>query len=131
MVFRLLADVVLLLHVGFVIFIVLGGLLVLRWRRLLWLHVPAAAWGAIIEFAGWTCPLTPLENQLRHLGGEAGYTGGFLDHYIVSILYPSGLTRTANVLLGLGVLAINLVIYGLVFSRSRKNHNAKPDAPRN
>jgi hypothetical protein len=117
--YRLLADMVLVLHLCFVLFVLLGGLLVLRWRRLLWLHLPAAAWGVIIEFAGWPCPLTPLEQELRRMGGEAGYTGGFVDHYVVTLLYPGGLTRTAQSVLGLAVLAINLVIYWRVFSRSR------------
>jgi hypothetical protein len=118
MVYRFLADIVLVLHLGFVLIVVLGGLLVLRWHRLLWLHVPAAAWGVVVEIAGWTCPLTPLENELRRLGGEAGYAGGFVERYAVSILYPGELTRTANIVLGILVLAINLLIYWFVFSRS-------------
>lgn len=118
MVYRFLADVVLVVHLGFVLFVALGGLFVLRWHRLLWLHIPAAAWGGILEIGGWTCPLTPLENALRRMGGDAGYTGGFVERYLVSILYPGGLTRLQQILLGIVVLAFNLGIYGWVFSRS-------------
>jgi Protein of Unknown function (DUF2784) len=121
MAYRILADVVLALHLGFVLFVVLGGLLVLRWRPLLWLHVPAAVWGAVIEVSGWACPLTPLENELRRMGGEAGYAGGFVEHYLVPILYPGELTRTTHIALGALVLAINLVIYWFVFSRPRES----------
>ena len=121
MVYRLLADLVLVLHLGFVLFVVLGGLLVLRWRWALWLHLPAAAWGALISFAGWVCPLTPLENYFRRLGGAAGYTGGFVEHYIVALLYPSGLTRSLQIALGVMVVVLNLAIYTRVFSRLRKS----------
>lgn len=117
--YSLLADVVLALHLGFVLFVVLGGLLVLRRPKLIWLHVPAAAWGVLIEFMGWPCPLTPLEKYLRRLGGDAGYEGGFIEHYLVSILYPSGLSREAQALLGTAVLLINVVIYSY-FVRSRR-----------
>ena len=111
MAYRLLADVVLVLHLGFVLFVVVGGLLVLRWPRLIWLHVPAVVWGVLIEFTGWPCPLTPIEKHLRRLGGEAGYATGFIEHYLVSILYPSGLSRETQALLGTAVLVINVVIY--------------------
>jgi hypothetical protein len=86
--YRTLADLTVLLHFGFVLFVVVGGLLVLRWPRLRWMHLPAAVWGVLIEFFGWICPLTPLENHLRDLRGQSGYAGGFIDHYIVSVLYP-------------------------------------------
>ena len=115
--YRLLADMVLVLHLCFLLFVVLGGLLTLRWRRLLWLHLPAAVWGMLIEFASWPCPLTPLEQKLRRMGGEAGYTGGFVDYYVVSFLYPEGLTRGSQIVLGFAVLAINLVIYWRLVSR--------------
>ena len=93
MIYRALADLVLVVHLGFVLFVVLGGLLVVRWPWLAWLHVPAAVWGVLIEFMGWICPLTPLENSFRVAGGGAGYSGGFIEHYIRPILYPAGLTR--------------------------------------
>jgi Protein of Unknown function (DUF2784) len=118
MLYRFLADVVVLAHAGFVVFVVLGGLLVLRWRRALWLHLPAALWGMIIELTGWICPLTPLENKLRHIGGQAGYSGSFVDRYVVSILYPDELTHTTQILLGIFVLGINLAIYWYVFRTS-------------
>jgi hypothetical protein len=97
--------------------VIAGGFLVLRWRRLMLLHLPAAAWGALIEFQGWICPLTPLENWLRRRGGEAGYGGGFVEHYLLPLLYPSGLTRTVQVVLGLLVIAVNCTLYWLVFRR--------------
>ena len=113
------ADAVVLLHLAFVVFVVLGGLAVLRWPRLAWLHLPAAVWGALIEFAGWICPLTPLENFLRERGGEAGYAGGFIDHYITAIIYPDGLTRTMQFGVGGLVLAINAFVYWKLWRRSK------------
>ncbi|HYJ79843.1 MAG TPA: DUF2784 domain-containing protein, partial [Longimicrobiaceae bacterium] len=110
--YRALADAVVVLHFGFVLFVVLGGVLVLRRPWLAWAHLPAAVWGALIEFAGWVCPLTPLENHLRALGREPGYTGGFVEHYITAVLYPSGLTRGMQVAIGLFVLAVNAFVYG-------------------
>src|SRR5687767_15318986 len=121
MVFRGLADLVLLVHLLFVVFVVVGGLLVLRWPRLAWVHVPVALYGALIEFAGFICPLTPLENWLRRLGGEAGYEGGFVEHYVTAALYPAGLTRELQLGLGVGVLVLNAVVYGLVVRRRRTN----------
>jgi hypothetical protein len=121
MVYRILADAVVLVHVAFVLFVVLGGLLVLRWRRIAWIHLPAAIWGALIEFAGWVCPLTPLENRLRVLGGGEAYDTGFVEHYVVPLLYPRDLTRTWQIALGLGALLINLGIYTFVIARARRN----------
>jgi hypothetical protein len=112
MVYRLLADLVVLVHFAFVVFVVAGALLVLRWRRLAWIHVPVAAWGALIEFGGWICPLTPLENWLRQQGGAAGYGGGFVEHYIIPVLYPGHLTRGIQIALGMAVLVLNGGIYG-------------------
>ena len=106
------ADIVVLLHLAFILFVAAGGLLVLRWPRLAWMHVPAIIWGALIEFAGWICPLTPLENRLRAAAGEAAYAGGFIDRYIMPIVYPAGLTRGMQLGLGVAVIAVNLVIYG-------------------
>lgn len=109
--YRLLADAVLLLHLAFILFVVGGGLFLGRWPRLPWLHVPAVAWGVTIELCGCICPLTPLENRLRLLGGEAGYPGGFVEHYLWPIVYPEGLTREWQIALGLGVAALNLFAY--------------------
>lgn len=120
MLYRLLADLVVLVHFGFVLFVVLGGLLALRWPRAAWLHLPAALWGAGIEFAAGICPLTPLENRLRRLGGEAGYTGGFVEHYVLPVLYPDGLTREVQLVLGTFVLALNLVVYTILWRRRRR-----------
>jgi len=116
----LLADVVVLLHAGFVLFVVLGGLLVLRWPRTAWLHVPAAVWGTWIEFAGWICPLTPLENRLRARAGESGYATSFVEHYVVPVLYPAALTRELQWILGGLVVAINALVYLVVLRRARR-----------
>ena len=106
-----LADAVVAVHFLFVLFVLFGGLLVLRWRWVRWLHLPAAAWGALIEFAGWTCPLTPLEKWLRREGNLGGYEGGFVEHYILPVLYPQALTRTIQLVLGGIVVLLNLYIY--------------------
>lgn len=116
-VFRALADLVVVLHLGFVLFVVLGGLLVLRYPRLAWAHLPCAAWGALIEFAGWICPLTPLENWLRRQGGGAGYAGGFVERYLLPILYPGHLTRGIQIALGIAVVAVNVLVYWRVWAR--------------
>jgi len=105
------ADLVLLAHLGFVAFVLLGGLAVLRWPRLAWVHLPAVVWAVLIEYAGWICPLTPLENTLRQAGGEAAYAGGFVEHYVTACLYPSGLTRSVQIALGSIVLVLNAVVY--------------------
>ena len=118
--YRFLADAVVVIHFCFVLFVVLGGLLVLRWRRVMWLHLPCAAWGALIEFGGWICPLTPLENHLRALGRQAGYAGGFVEHYIVAIMYPAGLTRWMQLVLGFLVLAVNGFVYWRVLRGRRQ-----------
>lgn len=117
--YGVLADLVLLVHLAFVLFVALGGLLVLRWPRLAWLHLPAALWGAGIEFTGGICPLTPLENRLRRLGGEAGFEGGFIDHYVTALVYPHGLTRGVQLALGTVVVLATVVIYLRVWRRSR------------
>lgn len=106
---------------------VLGGLLVLRWPRTAWLHIPAAIWGVLIEFTGWICPLTPLENSLRTRGGEAGYSGGFIEHYIQPLLYPAGLTRSTQLVLGSMVLLLNLAAYGIALSRIRRQELPNSD----
>ncbi|MGK2962552.1 MAG: DUF2784 domain-containing protein [Gemmatimonadaceae bacterium] len=121
MIYRVLADAVLILHLAFVVFVVIGGFLLRWWPKLVWLHVPVAIWGVLIEFAGWICPLTPLENSLRHRGGQAGYEGGFIDNYIMPVLYPIGLTRNVQYALGLFALLINVVAYTLYFRRRRRS----------
>ena len=120
MIYRALADLVLVVHLSFVLFVVLGGLLVLRWRKVAFVHVPAAVWGVFIEYAGWICPLTPLENSLRSSGGQAEYGGSFIEHYIQPVLYPAGLTRGTQMVLGSLALLVNLAAYGVVTARTRR-----------
>jgi len=109
----MLADLVVILHFAFVLFVIFGGLLVLRWPRLAYVHLPVALYGALIELVGWVCPLTPLEKRLRESAGLEGYQGGFVEHYILPVLYPAGLTRNVQLVLGLIVVGMNLVIYTL------------------
>lgn len=123
--YSVLADAVLVLHFGFVLFVVCGGLLALRWPRVAWLHVPAAAWGIAVEFAGWLCPLTPLENHLRARAGEFGYGGDFIARYLLPVIYPEGLTREAQITLGLAAFALNAAIYSLVLRGRRAAHRAR------
>ncbi len=120
------ADAVVLLHGLFILFVVAGGWLV-AWRRwIAWLHLPAAVWGALIEFAGWICPLTPLENRLRRAAGEAGYTGGFIEHYLLPLIYPADLTRGVQIWLGIIVILANLAAYGWVWHRFRHSSQGAP-----
>jgi hypothetical protein len=125
MMHRILADAVLLLHLGFILFVVLGGFLVLRRPQFAWVHVPVFLWGAAIEFGGWICPLTPLEQWLRERGGEAAYSGGFIEHYLTALIYPAGLTRNIQLLIGAGVLAINAAIYLRLWQRRRARGQAR------
>lgn len=111
MLFRLLADVLAVCHLAFILFAVFGAALAFRWPKIILLHVPAAIWAGIVEISGWACPLTPLENRLRIMGGEPGYAGGFVEHYLLPVLYPAALTRNIQVLLGILVLALNILIY--------------------
>ncbi len=115
------ADALLVLHALFVLFVVLGSALVLRWPKMAYLHVPCVLWGAGIEFAGAICPLTPWEQRLRLAAGEAGYSGGFIEHYLLPLIYPPGLTYTVQLVLGGAVLAINLAAYGYLFHRARRS----------
>jgi len=117
MLYRLLADLVLVVHAAFVAVVMLGGVAVLRWPRMAWFHLPVALWGAGIEFLGGICPLTPLENRWRQLAGDQGYAGGFVEHYIVALLYPDGLTRSIQVALGLLVVVVNVAIYAYAWQR--------------
>jgi hypothetical protein len=114
-----LAELVVVLHFCFVLFVLFGGALALRWPKMVWLHLPAAAWGALISFAGWVCPLTPLEKWLRRQGGAAGYEGGFVEHYILPVLYPRGLTHEVQIALGVIVVLLNVLIYRHVYRQFR------------
>ena len=122
----MLADLVVILHFAFVLFVILGGLLVLRWPRLAYVHLPVALYGTLIELVGWICPLTPLEKRLRESAGLQGYQGGFVEHYILPVLYPAGLTREVQWILGMLVVGINLVIYAVV-ARKRSSLRGPPD----
>src|SRR5215470_13941125 len=118
---RIAADAVLVVHVAFVVFVVLGGALVLRWPKLAWIHLPAVVWAALVEVNGWICPLTPLEVSLRKAAGESGYAGGFIEHYIVALLYPEGLTRAMQIAFGILVVLVNIVIYFVATRRAHGN----------
>jgi hypothetical protein len=120
MIHRVAADAVLLLHLGFILFVLLGGALALRWRWAPLLHLPAVAWGVYIELSGGLCPLTPLENRLRIAAGEAGYTGGFIEHYLVPLIYPAGLTQDVQYVLAAIVVGVNALAYGWVWRRRRR-----------
>ncbi len=120
MLYEALANGIVVLHLGFVVFVGVGGFLALRWSWLPWLHLPAAVWGAANELFGWSCPLTPLENRLREAAGGTSYAGGFVEHYLLPVLYPGHLTRGIQIGLGLGVLAINAIAYGLLLARGRR-----------
>ena len=120
---KVLADLIVALHFGFILFVIFGGLLALKWPKMIWLHLPAAVWGALIEFAGWICPLTYLENRLRSASGGQ-YASDFIEHYIMPIIYPSGLTREIQIGLGIAVIMLNLLVYQAIFT-DRKRHEEK------
>ena len=120
MLYGLLADLIMLTHVAFVLFVIGGGALVLKWPLIAWLHLPAAIWGAIIEFMGWICPLTPLENQLLIQSAGDGYEGDFIAHYLAPVLYPTGLTGNMQVMLGLLVIIVNAAVYARVLVNWRQ-----------
>ena len=120
MIYRLLADAVVVLHVCFVLFVLFGGFLLRRWPNLVYAHIPAAIWGVLIEFGGWVCPLTPLEKSLRIRGGAQAYQGDFIDHYILPLLYPHGLNRNIQAALGAFALAVNVFAY-TVYVRHKRN----------
>ena len=125
MIYRLLADGLVFVHLAFVVFVVAGGLLVLWRPGLRWVHLPAAAWGALIEFTGWICPLTPWEMELRRRGGQEGYAGGFVEHYVLPVLYPEGLTLGVQVALGFLVIGVNVIFYAFVWHRARASRRRR------
>jgi hypothetical protein len=126
MLFRLLADVTLLLHASFILFVVFGALLAIRWRRVMWLHIPACVWAAALEVFGLLCPLTPLENALGRAGGRVGYSDGFLDHYLIPLIYPTGLTPQLQTLLAVLLLLLNGGLYWYVLRRRRSRAPRTP-----
>lgn len=125
MIARVTADLLVVVHFAFIAFVVLGGLLVLKWGRVSILHIPCVLWGVLIELGGWVCPLTPLENYFQEAAGDVGYNGGFIDQYVMPLVYPEGLTRGMQISLGVMILALNLCVYGLVLMRraNRKERN--------
>ncbi|HUF74726.1 MAG TPA: DUF2784 domain-containing protein [Longimicrobiales bacterium] len=122
-----LATLVVLAHFAFILFVMFGGLLVLRWPRVVWLHIPCFLWGGWIEVRGGVCPLTPLENSLRRAAGESAYAGSFIEHYIVSIIYPTGLTRPVQLALAVGLVVLNAGIYALVLRRRSRERSSEAD----
>jgi hypothetical protein len=123
----MLADLVVIAHFLFVLFVVFGGLLVLRWSKVAYVHLPVAAYGALIELVGWICPLTPLEKRLREGSGLEGYEGGFVEHYVLPMLYPAGLTRGVQLVLGGLVIGINVAIYGFILKRRRRDRRRRAE----
>ena len=123
--YSFLADVVLLVHLAFILFVVLGILFVWRFPRLIWLHIPAVIWAGLIEITGYVCPLTPLENHLLDLSGQAGYHGSFVEHYLMPIIYPHDLSRNAQIFLGLAVVIFNTAGYLLIWRRARAHERAR------
>ncbi|MCH7886777.1 MAG: DUF2784 domain-containing protein [Candidatus Marinimicrobia bacterium] len=121
--YKFLADLVLLIHFTFILFVVFGGFTVLKWRWIIYYHIPAALWGAVIEITGWVCPLTPLEIELRVRAGSGFYTEGFIDHYLIPIVYPPGLTRQLQYYLAAGVIIINAAAYYLVWRKYRNSQD--------
>ena len=111
------ADLIVLIHFCFILFVIFGGFLALKWRKIIWLHLPAATWGTLIELYGWICPLTILENQLRLDNDNGAYSTGFIEHYIIPLIYPEGLTPEIQIILGIVVIVVNLFIYTLVFKK--------------
>lgn len=117
MVYRVLADLVLVFHLAFIVFVILGGFLALRYRSAPLLHLPLALWGALVELLGWYCPLTPLEQSLRRASGVTPYEEGFIEHYLLPVIYPTELTRELQIGLGTAVVVLNVVIYAIVWRR--------------
>jgi hypothetical protein len=122
MFYTLAANAIVLLHLGYVIFVVTGGLLVFRWRWISLLHLPAVVWSVLLELRGWLCPLTPLELMFREAGGQAGYSGGFIEQYILPVLYPVELDRTMQIAIGSFVILINLALYGWLLWRLKNRY---------
>jgi hypothetical protein len=125
MLYSILADLVLLLHFAFILFAVVGGMLVLHWRWLVWLHIPTVFWASMINIAHWPCPLTPLETALRHRAGEIAYQGGFIDHYVGPVVYPGGMSRETVIIISVGVFAWNALVYAYIVYTTRKRQSSK------
>ncbi|HYT97955.1 MAG TPA: DUF2784 domain-containing protein [Casimicrobiaceae bacterium] len=125
---RVLADAVVVFHLGFIVFVLAGGILVITWRRrVAWLHLPAVAWAAYAEFTSTICPLTPLENTLRRRAGQSGYEGGFIENYLIPIVYPSALTPNVQVVIGAIIVAVNVALYAIVSRQRGRMPRPTPD----
>jgi hypothetical protein len=120
MFYAITADLLLLVHLGFVCFVVAGGLLVCKWRWFVLLHLPAVLWAVLLEFRGWICPLTPWEQQLRQAAGQSGFQGGFVEHYLLPVLYPAGLDPDTQLILGGFVILVNVAVYCWILLRCRE-----------
>lgn len=118
MILKIVADAIVLVHLMFIIFVVTGGLFVLKWPKTAWLHIPAAIWGALIDCAGWVCPLTYVENSLRFAGGKTAYPSEFINHYVLPVIYPAGLTRNIQFVMGCIVIVLNVLIYGVLIVKT-------------
>ncbi|MDX1651363.1 MAG: DUF2784 domain-containing protein [Brumimicrobium sp.] len=117
MFFKILADLVVIIHFVFILYVIFGGLIVLKYRKTVFLHIPCAIWGCLIMFAGWICPLTYIENDLREAAGTETYSDGFIQHYIIPIIYPENLTRELQAILGFSVLVLNIIVYSILIKR--------------
>ena len=120
---HLFADIIVLFHFTFIVFAIMGGLLVLKWPWVIWIHLPSAMWATVIVLFGWVCPLTPLENMLRRINEDEAYTGGFIEHYIIPIIYPSGLTRELQITLGIFLVLLNVIVYTFVYRHWRRHRD--------
>lgn len=125
MIAGLTADIIVLVHLAFIVFAALGGFLVNQWPKIALLHLPCAVWGIVIAFGGWICPLTPLEMHFRQLAGQAGYDGGFIDHYVMPIVYPAGLTREMQIAFGVIILSVNVWAYGRLLVNLTKRRKGR------
>lgn len=123
--YSVMADVLVIAHLAFIVFVMLGGLLLLKWRWLICLHLPAVVWGTLVELQGWLCPLTPLEQHFRALAGETGYSGGFVEHYLMPLIYPAGLTRELQAALALCVVTINVMLYTAIYVKYRRDRQKR------
>jgi hypothetical protein len=126
MFYKILADIIVIIHLAFIVFVLVGGFLILKWPRIIWIHIPVFFWGAIVEFTGWICPLTPWENHFRRLAGVSVYEGDFVGNYILPVIYPEELTRNVQIVLGSLVVSINLLIYTLVLIRAMRKRRSGP-----
>ncbi len=119
MFYRLTADLLLVAHLLFIVLVLVGGLLVLRWPRFAWAHLPIVVWGFLVELMGWVCPLTPLEQSLRRAAGDGAYRGSFIEHYLVPLIYPEGMTHSTRMLFAAIVATFNILIYTGLYLRHR------------